>query len=172
MGNCNPTYTPGMVRELSLDQPEEKLLSKEDKQRFQVITGSVIYLGQMTHNILHSVNQLATAMSKPSKANITAVKHLLLCLVRTTDFPIINRQNEDSSTPVFRTPKHDRVALSAGTLGTRSAHCMDLILRVRSFDGMQELLSLRSYLVCFSFVGRPCSVCFLVCIVLRGSAEK
>ena len=56
MGNCNPTYTPGVGSELSLDQPEEKLLSKEDKQYLQVITGSVMYLGQVTlYEILYSV---------------------------------------------------------------------------------------------------------------------
>ena len=44
MGNCNPAYTPGAGKELSLDQPEETILDKEDKRRFQTITGSVMYL--------------------------------------------------------------------------------------------------------------------------------
>ena len=48
MEDCNPTYTPGVGRELFLNQPEEKLLDKEDKQHFQVITGSVMFLGQAT----------------------------------------------------------------------------------------------------------------------------
>ena len=34
MTSCNLTYTPGVGQELSLDQPEERLLSKEEKQRF------------------------------------------------------------------------------------------------------------------------------------------
>ena len=45
MGNCNPAHTPGVGKELSLDHPEENLLNKEDKRRFQAITGSVMYLG-------------------------------------------------------------------------------------------------------------------------------
>ena len=36
---------PGVGKELSLDQPEERLLCKEGKQRFQAITGIVVYLG-------------------------------------------------------------------------------------------------------------------------------
>ena len=31
MASCNSTYTPGVGKELSLDQPEERLLSKEEK---------------------------------------------------------------------------------------------------------------------------------------------
>ena len=42
VGNSHPTYTPDVGSELSLNQSEEKLLSKDDKQRFQAITGSVI----------------------------------------------------------------------------------------------------------------------------------
>ena len=64
-------------KELSLDQPEERLLSKEEKQRFQAITGSVMYLGQVTrYDILYDVNQLARAMAKPSKTHMAAAKHL------------------------------------------------------------------------------------------------
>ena len=75
MARCNSTYTPGVGKELSLDQPE-KLLSKE-KQRFQAIMGTVIYLGQVTrYDILYDVNQLARAMAKPSKTHMAAAKHL------------------------------------------------------------------------------------------------
>ena len=45
MGNCNPAHTPGVGKQLSLDQPEESLLNKEDKRRFQAITSSVMCLG-------------------------------------------------------------------------------------------------------------------------------
>ena len=87
MASCNSTYTPGVGKELSLDQPEDKLLSKEEKQRFQTITGSVVYLGQVTRcNILYAVNQLARAMAKPSKAHMAAAKHLLRYLVGTMHF--------------------------------------------------------------------------------------
>ena len=78
MTSCNLTYTPGVGQELSLDQPEERLLSKEEKQRFLAITGSVMYLGKVTRkDIVYAVNQLARAMSKLSKAHMAAAKHLL-----------------------------------------------------------------------------------------------
>ena len=73
---------------MSLDQPEERLLSKEEKQRFEAITGSVMYLGQVTlYGILYAVNQLARAMYKPSKAHMAAAKHLLRYLAGTVDSP-------------------------------------------------------------------------------------
>ena len=87
MGNCNSTHTPGVGSELFLDQPEEKLLSNENKQLFQIITGSVIYLGQVTrYGILYSAHQLARTVAKPSKAPKTAAKHLLYYLAGTTGF--------------------------------------------------------------------------------------
>ena len=77
-----------MGEQLSLDRLEERLLSKEKKQRFQAITGSIMFLGQATrYDILYAVNQLARAMSKPSKAHMAA-KHLLRYLTGTVDFPI------------------------------------------------------------------------------------
>ena len=48
MASYNSAYTPGVGKELSLDQPEGKLQSQEEKQRFQAITGSVMYLGHVT----------------------------------------------------------------------------------------------------------------------------
>ena len=94
MANCNSTYTPGMGKELSLDQPEKRILRKEEKQRFQAITGSVMYLGQVTrYEILYAVNQLARAISKPSKAHIAAAKHLLRYLAGTIDFAITYKQS-------------------------------------------------------------------------------
>ena len=89
MRNCNPAHTPGVGKELSLDHPEENLLNKEDKRRFQAITGSVMYLGQMTrYDIGYAVNQLARAMSKPSKVHMAAAKLLLRYLAGTTNFAI------------------------------------------------------------------------------------
>ena len=44
MKGCNPVYTPGVGSELSLSQPEEKLLDEEEKRRYQAITGAVMYL--------------------------------------------------------------------------------------------------------------------------------
>ena len=78
MASYNSAYTPGVGKELSLDQPEKRLLIKKEKQGFQAITGSVMYLGQVTrYDILYAVNQPARAMSKPSKAHMTEAKHLL-----------------------------------------------------------------------------------------------
>ena len=86
-----------MGTELLLDEPEERLLSKEEKQRFQAITGSVLYLGQVTrHDTLHAVNQLARVMSKPSKAHMAAAKHLLRYLAGTVDFPITYKKKVSS----------------------------------------------------------------------------
>ena len=89
MGNCNPAHTPSVGKELSLDHTEKNLFNKEDKRRFQAITGSVMYLGQVTrYDIGYAVNQLAQAMSKPSKAHMAAAKHLLRYLAGTTKFAI------------------------------------------------------------------------------------
>ena len=41
-------YIPGVGLELSLNQSEEKLLNEEEKRRYQVITGAVMYLAQVT----------------------------------------------------------------------------------------------------------------------------
>ena len=78
MRGCNPAYTPGVGPELSLDQPEENLLDEEGKRRYQSITGAAIYLAQACRcDILYTVNQLARAMSKPSKAHMGVTKNIL-----------------------------------------------------------------------------------------------
>ena len=52
-----------------------------------------MYLGQVTrYDILYAVNQLARAMSKPSKAHMAAAKHLLRYLAGTVDFAITYKQ--------------------------------------------------------------------------------
>ena len=82
-----------MRKKLWLDQPEERLLSKEEKQRFQATTGSVMYLEQVSRDdILYVVNQLARTMFKPSKAHMVAAKHLLRYLAGTVDFAITYKQ--------------------------------------------------------------------------------
>ena len=64
-------------------------MNTEDKRRFQAITGSVMCLGQVTrYDIGYAVNQLARAMSKPSKAHMAAAKHLLRYPAGTTNFAI------------------------------------------------------------------------------------
>ena len=89
MRGCNPAYIPGVGPKLSLDQPEENLLNEEGKRRYQSTTGAAMYLAQVCHyDILYTVNQLARAMSKPSKAHMGAAKHLLRYLGGSTDFSI------------------------------------------------------------------------------------
>ena len=91
--SCKSTYSPGVGNEPPLDQPEERRLCKEEKQRIQAITGSVVYLGQVIcHDILYAVNQLVRAMSKQSKAHVVAAKHLFRVLIGTVDFAITYKQ--------------------------------------------------------------------------------
>ena len=93
MRECNLAYTRGVGHKLSLDQPEENLLNEEGKRRYQSITNAVMYLAQVCrYDILFTVNQLARATSKPSKAHIGAAKHLLRYLAGSTDFPITYKQ--------------------------------------------------------------------------------
>ena len=66
MPDCKPSSTPGFGCELSTEQPEGTLLNKEETQRYQAVTGSVMYLPQITkYDIMYSSGQLARAMSKP-----------------------------------------------------------------------------------------------------------
>ena len=93
MGDCNLRYTPGGGSDLFLDQPEGKLLNKEDTQRFQAITDSVMYLGLVVrYDISYSVNQLTRAMPKSSKSHMAATKNLLRYLAGTTDFTVRYKQ--------------------------------------------------------------------------------
>ena len=69
VANCKPV-TPGFGSERSTKQPEETLLSKEETQRYQAITGAVMDLTQiLRYDIMYSSGQLARVMSKPSKVN-------------------------------------------------------------------------------------------------------
>ena len=86
MKDGNPTYTPGGGPGLSLNQPEEKLLDKKDKKRYQSITCAVMYLEQVSRHIFFADNQLARAMSKPSKADTVVAKHLLRYLAGSANF--------------------------------------------------------------------------------------
>ena len=88
--NCKRVGTPGFGSELSIEQPEETLLSKEGTQRYQAITGSVMYIAQILRSdIMHSSGQLARAISRPAKVHMGAAKHLLRYLAGTTDFTIV-----------------------------------------------------------------------------------
>ena len=90
MENCKPSSIPGPGSELSTEQPADTLLNTEKTQRYQAITGSVMYLAQITrYDITYAVCQLARAVSKPSKAHMGAAKQLLRYLAGTADFSIV-----------------------------------------------------------------------------------
>ena len=75
---CNPVHTTGAGADLSVDQPDDLLLDPTGTELYQSITGSLMFLSQCSrYDITYSVNQLARAMSKPSKLHMTAAMHLL-----------------------------------------------------------------------------------------------
>ena len=101
MVNCKPVGTPGFGSELSTKQPEETLLSKEETQRYQAITGSVMYVTQiLRHDIMCSSGQLARAISRPAKVHVGAAKHLLCYLAGTIDFTTVYKKGGSKLTAV------------------------------------------------------------------------
>ena len=57
MRECKPVNTPGAGKQLSLDQPEGNRLNDTEMQRYQAITGLLIYLAQVTrYDIFFSGN--------------------------------------------------------------------------------------------------------------------
>ena len=84
---CNPAYTPNVGSRIPLNQSENTLLDEEETWCFQVITGAVIYLPQVTrYDILHAISHLARTMSNTAKAHLGAAKHLPRDLAVSTDF--------------------------------------------------------------------------------------
>ena len=93
MANCKLVGTPGFGSELPTKQPEETLVSKEETQRYQAITGSVMCLAQiLRYDIMYSSGQLARAMLRPAKVHMGAATHLLRYLAGTTDFTIVYKK--------------------------------------------------------------------------------
>ena len=91
--NCKPSSIPGTGLELSTEQPAETLLNTDQTQRYQAITGSVMYLAQITrYDVMYAICQLVRAMSKPSKAHMGAAKQLLRYLAGTIDFSIVYKR--------------------------------------------------------------------------------
>ena len=89
MTNCNVAFTPGVGPEISLDQSADRLLDEQGKQRYQSIAGALVYLVRVSrYDVLYAVNQLASAMSKPSEAHMGAAKHVLRYLAGSVSFPI------------------------------------------------------------------------------------
>ena len=78
MAGCNQVHTTESGAEFSIDQPDDLLLDPTGTELYQSIAGSLVLLGQCKrYDITCTVNQLARAMSKPSKLYMTASKHLL-----------------------------------------------------------------------------------------------
>ena len=93
MEKCKPSSIPGTDSELSTEQPAGTLLNTKQTQAYQAITGSVMYLAQITrYDVMYAVCQLAHAMSKPSKAHMGAAKQLLRYLAGTIDFSIVYKR--------------------------------------------------------------------------------
>ena len=93
MTNFNVVFTPGVGPVISLDQPADRLLNKQKKQRYQSIAGALMYLAQVSrYNILYAVNQLARPISKSSKARMGAAKHVLRYLAGSMSFLIIYKR--------------------------------------------------------------------------------
>ena len=64
---------------MSLDQPADRLLDEQGKQRYQSIAGTLMYVAQVSrYDILYAVSHLTRAMSKLSKTHMGAAKHVLL----------------------------------------------------------------------------------------------
>ena len=93
MEKYKPSSIPGTDSELSTEQPAETLLNTEQTQKYQAITGSVMYLAQITrYDVMYAVCQLSHAMSKPSKAHMGAAKQLLRYLAGTIDVSIVYKR--------------------------------------------------------------------------------
>ena len=72
MANCKSSSTPGYAPGFSTKQAVDTLLNRK-RRNGQAITGSVMYLAQITrYNIMYSTCQLARAMSRPSKVHMDA----------------------------------------------------------------------------------------------------
>ncbi|CAB1110220.1 unnamed protein product [Ectocarpus sp. CCAP 1310/34] len=95
MEQANPVSTPGYGAELSTEQPQDQLLGPEDKQRFQAITGSLLYLAQCTrYDLSYAVHQLTRACANPAQVHMAAAKHLLRYLRGTPDLPIVYKKGQ------------------------------------------------------------------------------
>eukprot|EP00435_Cladocopium_sp_Y103_P063025 s292_g24.t1 len=68
-----------------VDSPE---LSQEDVTLYRRITGILMYLATDRPDVQFTVNELASAMSKPTKAALEASKHLTRYLLKTKDYGI------------------------------------------------------------------------------------
>ena len=80
MVNCKLVGTPGFGSELSTKQLEETLLSKEETQRYQAITGSVMYFAQiLRYDIMYKAGQHGRAMS--SLRRYTWARLCIFCFI-------------------------------------------------------------------------------------------
>ena len=99
MSECKPLSMLGLGPDLSLEQPDVERMDEVGTMRYQVITGLVMYLTQVTHyDIMYATTQLARAMSKPSEARMAAAMYLFRYLAGTTGFSIVYKLEGFNST--------------------------------------------------------------------------
>lgn len=92
MSNCKGVGTPIAADQDLSNMNDSPLL--EDKQIFQSIVGSAIYLANGTRpDIQFAVGQLCKFMSQPRQAHLQAAKHLLRYLKATRNSPLIFSKN-------------------------------------------------------------------------------
>ena len=91
--NCKPTLTPGYGPHLSTKQPEETLLNADEKQRYQAIAKTGMYLASvLRYDTMYSSSQISRGMSNPSNVHMVAAKHIVLNLAGSTDFSIVYKK--------------------------------------------------------------------------------
>lgn len=68
---------PGLDSGLPMERTVATLLNKEDTQRYQAMTGTILCVAQITrYDVIFPANQLARAMSKPAKVPMGASKRI------------------------------------------------------------------------------------------------
>ena len=89
MGGCIPVSTPGFGAELSTEQPEETLLNEEETQRYQAITGSVMYLTEITrYDIIQCIpaNSCSVQALETTSSFVYVLPSICLCCCDSVHF--------------------------------------------------------------------------------------
>ena len=169
MTNCNVAFTPGVGPEISLDQPADRLLNEQGKQRYQSIAGALMYFAQVSRfDILYVVNQLARIMPKPSKAPMGAARHVRKDLAGSVTFPITykrdgfklmtctdanwggNLDNGKSTSPYIVMLANGPISFKVGLQSLTAQSIMDAEL-VAAATAMKESLFCRSMMMELGF---------------------
>ena len=141
MQDANAAHAPGYGPELSLEQPEDKLLGAEATELYQPITGSLLYLAQCTrYGLCYAVNQLTRACSKPAEIHMTAAKQALRYLRGATDLPIVYKRGQ------FRMVSHTDASFGANPDNRKSTTGYLFFLggRLISFGSKTQSLTAQS----------------------------